>query len=195
MFSARAPRVCARYCFCPRLGPSSYPTAPPPSAGEAVDAFYIRGLREGQAARGHHVEAAVDPFALVGREVPPPGALVPHRGVDPGGEDDVIAEVVTVGDVLEVGEDLGLGRVLLGPLPLLLQLRVEAVRVVRSRDVATGARVTVPVPGATDAVRRLEDLRPEAEPAQPVKQIEACEACAYDHRVEVVAPVPFHAVG
>ena len=90
---------------------------------------------------------------------PPPGGLVEGRRRHARRELDVAPQVEAVGDVVDVGEDLRLGGVPLAPLPLLLQLVRERVRVVHALDVAARARVAVPVPGAADAVARLEDAR------------------------------------
>ena len=87
----------------------------------------------------------------LGVDDPGVGGLVEGHGGDAGPEADVAAQVVAVGDVVEVALDLGLGGEVLGPLPLLLELGVEAERVLEARDVAAGARVAVPVPGAADA--------------------------------------------
>ena len=93
------------------------------------------------------------------------------------------AQVEPVGDVVRVLEDLGLRRVALGPLPLLLELVGELVRVLHALDVAARARIAVPVPGAAHAAARLEHARREPEPAQPVQHVHAGEARADDHDV------------
>jgi hypothetical protein len=64
--------------------------------------------------------------------------VVRRRG-DAGPERDVATQVVAVADVLAVAEDLRLGRVLLRPLPFLLEGGVERVRVEVALDVATRA--------------------------------------------------------
>ena len=49
----------------------------------------------------------------------------------------------------------------------------ERVRVVHALDVAAGAGVAVPVPGAADAAARLVDPRRQAEAAQAVEHVQA----------------------
>src|SRR5262249_37399531 len=112
-------------------------------------------------------------------------SVVPRGGFDAGRETDVAPEVVLVGDVAQIAENLGLRRVPLRPLPLGLELGIEAVRVVDALDVATGARIAVPVPGAADVVAALDHRGSEPEAAQPVEHVEPCEAGAYHHDVEV----------
>ena len=111
--------------------------------------------------------------------------LVERRGRHAGRELDVAAQVEAVGDVVDVAQDLGLRGVALGPLPLLLQLVGERVGVVHALDVAARARIAVPVPGAADAVARLEDARRQPEPAQAVEHVEPGEPRADDDRVDV----------
>jgi hypothetical protein len=123
--------------------------------------------------------------AAIRPDLPAVPRLVEDGGGHPRLELDIPAQVETVRHVVDIGEDLRLGGVALGPLPLLLQIVRERVGVVHALDVAAGARVAVPVPGAADSLARLEDARREAEPAQPVQRIESREAGADDHRVQL----------
>ncbi len=154
-------------------------------AREAIGALDVRCLRQREAAGGHDVEPAADLVAGIRAHAPERRGVVPSGGRDPRGEPNVAAEIVLVGDVAEVAEDLGLRRVSLRPLPLALQLRVEAVGVVDALDVAAGARVAVPVPGAADVVGALDHRRREPEAAQAVEQIQAGEACTHHDDVDV----------
>ena len=109
---------------------------------------------------------------------------------DPGGELDVAPQVEPVGDVVGVAEDLRLGGVLLGPLPLLLEVLVEAVGVLHALDVAAGARVAVPVPGAADAVAGLEHLHGEALRPGLVEHVEAREPGSDHDDVDLALRLP-----
>src|SRR4029077_11883 len=115
------------------------------------------------------------------------GRVVPRGRFDPCRETDVAAEVVLVGDVAQIAEDLGLRRVSFRPLPLGLELRIEAVRVVDALDVAPGARVAVPVPRAAHVVAALDDGGCEPETPQPVEHVEASEPGT--HHDDVGLPV------
>ena len=86
--------------------------------------------------------------------------------------------------MLDVAQDLRLGGVALGPAPLLLELVGEGVGVVQALDVAAGARVAVPEPGAADAAAGLEDARRQPQAAQAVEHVQAGEAGADDDNVE-----------
>ena len=95
-----------------------------------------------------------------------------------------------VGDVTEVAEDLGLRRVALRPLPLGLELGIEAVRVVDALDVAARTRVAVPVPGAADVVGALDHLRREPEASQAVEHVQPGEPGTHHDDVDVRCRVP-----
>ncbi len=107
------------------------------------------------------------------RTVHRPVASSQRGRLDAGVELDVATQVEAVGDVVGVLQDLGLGRVALGPVPLLLELVGELVRVLHALDVAARAGVAVPVPGAADAAARLEHPRRHAEPAHTVEHVHA----------------------
>ena len=68
------------------------------------------------------------------------GVVVPLGRVDPGGEPDVATQVVLVGDVLGVAQDLGLGGVLLRPLPLLSGARGRSCTSSRRSGCRSGRR-------------------------------------------------------
>ena len=82
--------------------------------------------------------------------------LIEVRRLHPGLELDVATQVEAIRHVVGVAKDLRLTSVALAPLPLLLQLLVEAIRVLHALDVAAGPGVAVPVPGAADPGSRLE---------------------------------------
>src|SRR5262249_6827365 len=81
--------------------------------------------------------------------------------------------VVAVRYEAQIAPDLGLGGVLLRPLPGGLQLRIEGVAVVGGLDIAARAGIAVPVPGAADIVGRFQAHRREARTAQAMEKIEA----------------------
>jgi hypothetical protein len=80
---------------------------------------------------------------------------------------------VLVGDVSQVAEDFRLRGIALRPLPLGLELGIEAIGVVQTFDVAAGAGVAVPVPGAADTVTGFDDLGGEPGATEAKKLIEA----------------------
>ena len=104
---------------------------------------------------------------------------------DPGAELDVATEVVLVGDVVQVPQDLGLGGVLLRPLPVARPVRIEAEHVVDAGDVDAGAGVAVPVPGAADVVAGLEDAHRMTREPKTVRGVQTGEAGAHNHNIRV----------
>ena len=111
-------------------------------------------------------------------------ALVEGRRGDAGVEQDVPAQVETVGDVVGVAQDLRLRRVFLRPVPLLVELFGERERILHALDVATRAGIAVPVPGAADTPAGLIDPRGEAEPAKAVQHVHSGKAGADDDGIE-----------
>src|SRR5207302_10018390 len=107
-----------------------------PAAFEGIQAFEIRSVGGRQAADGHDAVAGGIPLAVVGLDVPTVGGFVVVGVRDASVELDVAAQVETVGDVVEVAQDFGLGRVALGPFPLLPELRRAGVGAVEALDVA-----------------------------------------------------------
>ena len=111
-------------------------------------------------------------------------ALVEGSRRDAGVERDVPAQVETVGDMVGVGEYLGLRRVFLRPVPLLVEFFREREGILHALDVAARAGIAVPVPGAADAAAGFIDPRGKAESAQAVQHVHAGETRADDDGVE-----------
>src|SRR6476660_2943514 len=86
--------------------------------------------------------------------------------------------------MVDVFQDLGLRAVALGPMPFLLQLIGEGIRVLHALHIAAAPGVAVPVPGDADAAGGLERAHSEAELAQTVDRVETADSCADDNRVE-----------
>src|SRR5262249_22747713 len=121
--------------------------------------------------------------AVVREDRPALARLVPCCLDHSRAEPDVTAQVEAIGDVLEIREDLRLGRVALGPGPLLLQLVRPRVGVGHALDVAARPGVPFPDPGSADAGGLVDDEDGQAERAQAMEQVEAGDACADDDGV------------
>ena len=86
--------------------------------------------------------------------------------------------------MVDVTQDLRLRAVALGPMPFLLQLVGERIRVLHALDIAAAPRVAVPVPGAADPVAGLEGTHFEAEFTQAMDGVETAGSCADDDRIK-----------
>ncbi len=142
-----------------------------------------------QATHRHQAEARLDPITptsvhFLGLDDPARALLVEGRRRHARGEPDVAAQVEAVGDVVGVGQDLGLRRVLLGPGPFLVELGREGIGILQALHVAARAGIAVPVPGAADPVARLEGDGAEPHLAQAVQGIEPAETGADDDGVD-----------
>ena len=94
---------------------------------ERLDTVELGRLGHRQVARpGDHVPGG-DGVAELGADPPEAGVVVPHHRVHPGVEQDVLAQVEPVGNVVQVAQDLGLAGEALAPLPVLLQFLGERV--------------------------------------------------------------------
>ena len=159
-------------------------------ARETLHAVDVELLRNREAARGQHEVTARDVVADIGADAIAGKLGVPAGVRDSGAESDVAPQVVLVGDVVQVTKDLGLGGVLLRPLPVARPVGVEAEHVVEAWDVDAGTRIAIPVPRAADVVSRLEDPHGQTGHAKAVRRVQARESRAYDHDIDVDIPHP-----
>ena len=152
--------------------------------GEVLHARDGGQLHEVEDPDGQHVPAAADLVAAVGADPPPGRVLVPLGAGHPGVEQGVGHEVEPVGDRLEVAPDLLAERVALGgDVVELLEHRDVDVRL----DVAHHARVAVPVPGAPDAARLVDDADPlDAGLAEVGAGEDPGDPPAHDHDIDLV---------
>ena len=155
------------------------------AAAVVAHALELGGVGRREAAGRHHDESRCDLLARVGGDPPRRGRLVEVGTDHPGLERDVPAQVEPVGDVPGVLQDLGLRRVPLGPLPLLLEIVVEPVRVLHALGVTARARVPVPVPRAPDVVPCLEHPSPQPQPPSPVQHVHPAEPGPHDHYINI----------
>jgi hypothetical protein len=99
---------------------------------------------------------------------------------------EVPAKVESVCRMIEVRKDLRLRRVPLGPNPVLLQLFGERIGIIDAFDIATGARVLVPVPGTADIGATVETAYPETLlVAKAMYRVQAGESGSYDNHIEI----------
>ena len=157
-------------------------------AGEGRQAPEVGCHRIGQRTGRHQREPRREYPPVVGGDGPPRPRLVEHRRDDAGVERDVAAQVELVGDPIQIAQDLGLGGVLLRPVPLLLELLGKRVAVVDALDVTACPRIPVVVPGAADFGSGLEHPHREPLTAQLVQGIQPGEPRAHDHRVQSSQP-------
>jgi len=86
--------------------------------------------------------------------------------------------------MVDVTQDLRLRAVALGPLPFLLQVVREGIRVLHAFDIAATPRVAVPVPGAANSATGLEATHSKAEFTQPINGVETAHSGADDDRIK-----------
>src|ERR1700731_2048291 len=109
---------------------------------------------------------------------------IENRLFYPRVELDVSPEVEAVSHVVDVAQDLRLRAVALGPMPFLLQLVRERIRVLHALDIAATPWVAVPVPSAADPVAGLEGTHFEAKFTQAMDGVETADSGADDDRIK-----------
>jgi hypothetical protein len=141
-------------------------------------------LGDREAPGGHQAPAGGDGLACVRRDRPGARDSVEMRAVHPRVQLDVRPQLVAVGHVVEIAQQLRLRGIPLRPAPFLLEVVVERVRVVHALDVAPGPRVPVVKPGPADPGPGLEqpDGVPRSEKA--VEHVETAEAGAHHDGVQ-----------
>ena len=118
---------------------------------EAVQTVEGRAVGDREAPGRHDAIGGGEARAVVGGDPPASCCLVEGRLGDGLPEPDVPAEIEPVRHMLQVAQDLRLGGEALAPPPLLLQCVGELVRILDTIEVAAGAGIAVPVPGAADS--------------------------------------------
>src|SRR3981189_2278187 len=155
-----------------------------PLALETLQTRQARRPRCRKIARGHDTKTRSRSGTFVSRYRPCVCLAVEDRPFDPGVELDIAPEVEAVSHMVDVTQDLRLRSVALGPMPFLLQLVREGIRVLHAFDVAATPRGTVPVPGAANAATGLEATHFEAEFTQAIDRVETADSGADDDRIK-----------
>src|SRR5580692_1404038 len=154
-----------------------------PLSLEALQARKARRPRCREIARRHDAEACRGGVTFASPDGPCACLAVEARLSDPGVELDVAPEVEAVGHMVDVTQDLRLRAVALGPMPFLLQVVREGIRVLHAFDVAATPWVAVPVPGAANPAAGLEGTHFEAEFTQAIDRVETADSGADDERI------------
>src|SRR5271166_4383843 len=155
-----------------------------PLSLEALQTREARRPRCRKIARRHDTEARDRGVPFVGPDGPCVCLAVEDRLFDPGVELNVAPEVEAVSHMVDVTQDLRLRAVALGPVPFLLQLVREGIRVFHAFDVAATPRVAVPIPGAANSTTSLEATHVEAEFSEAKDCIETAHTGADDDHIK-----------
>ena len=86
--------------------------------------------------------------------------------------------------MVEIGQDIGLGREFFGPVPFLLQILVERIGILHAFDIAARTGIAVPVPGPAHIVAAFEHSRGKTKLAQAFEEIQPGKAGADDNGVD-----------
>src|ERR1700720_557041 len=147
-----------------------------PLSLEALQTREARLPRCRKIACRHNAEARGRGVTCVGLYRPCVCLAVEDRFFDPSVELDFPPEVEAVSHMVDVTQDLRLRAVALGPMPFLLQLVREGIRVLHAFDVAATPWVAVPIPGAANPASGLEGTHFEAEFTQAIDRVETADS-------------------
>src|ERR1700737_4664364 len=155
-----------------------------PLSLEALQTREARRPRCREIACRHDAEARGRGITFVSPDGPCICLAVEDRLFDPGVELDVAPKVEGVSHMVDVTQDLRLRAVALGPLPFLLQVVREGIRVLHAFDIAATPRVAVPVPGAANSATGLEATHSKAEFTQAIDRVETADSGADNDRIK-----------
>ena len=124
--------------------------------------------------------------------------FIPARRLHARLELDIAAQIVFIGDQVQIAFGFRLRREMLGPMPFLQQILVEGIAIRIAFRIEAAARIAVPIPGAANTRACFKHARLHAQLAQPDQLIEPGHAGTDDNGIIIeplVAarrPVRFH---
>ena len=145
---------------------------------ERRDVFDLRLLCGRECTNRHDKKLGRPSVSMIGVDRPFTRRLVPPGRRHASVKANIAPEVEAIGDVIDVGEDLGLRGVLLAPVPLLFEVSVEGIGVVERSDIASGPWVPVPPPRPANVIGGLNPNGAQPQCSQAVVHIEARESSA-----------------
>src|SRR5713101_2014973 len=145
---------------------------------EPLQTGVVRRPRRRKITRRHDAKARNRGITFIGLHRPGARLTIEVRLLDPSVELDVPPEVEAVGHMVDVTQDLRLRAVAFRPMPFLLQLVGEGIRILHAFDVAATPWIAVPVPGTANAGAGFEGVHSDAEFTQPINRVETADSSA-----------------
>ena len=142
-------------------------------------------MRCGQSTSRHDAETRSKGFAGLGIDNPRVGCLVERHRANTGFKPNVGTKVVAISNVIEIALNFRLSREVFAPFPFLFKFRVEAERVLKTRNVTTRTGVAIPEPRAAYARCSLEHDHSESALAQHFQRVETGHARPHHDDVSV----------
>ena len=133
-------------------------------SGKIMDTWVVGDVGDKECTDCADEELRGRSVATTGLDRPLLRCFVPMRIRHPSFELNVLFEIVAIGEVFEVGENVGLCRLRLGPLPLVHEFFGKRVRVERAaRRIHPRAGVAVVPPGTAYSARAVEGANIESQ--------------------------------
>ena len=127
----------------------------------------------------------MDGAAILGGQVPIAVTAI-YRLFHAPVKADIAAQIMAVSNVVGIGQDFRLPRKPLRPRPFLLQFTVKLIGILQTFNVAAGARIAVPIPGAANPVTGFNSRRRQAHLAQAIEQIHASKAGPNNNHIDTI---------
>ncbi len=153
---------------------------------EVANTRNIGQARHRQGAGGHDAERRGKLTTVLSAQEPELASFIKDRRGHPGVQPQIAPEVKTVGHMLDVAQDFRLRSVTLAPPPLLLQLLVKGIGVLKALHIAACAGIAVPVPDTPYIGCRVDDGHLAPHPAQGMQGMQPCEAGTDDQHIKAL---------
>jgi len=147
-----------------------------PAAAESLSAGNVGDVGDIEHAHRGDDDVELSRDTVLGLELPAALGVRPPQGRDAGARDEVAAEVIVGGDLLQVGEDLRLVGEGLAP----SRVQRERIGVEVRWHIACGAGIGVVAPGAAKPLTAVEDREVVSAIGELNPHSDAARACADD---------------
>ena len=148
----------------------------------------LRHSRCGKCANRRDQEARFMVAAIFQCHGPAARRLIPARRLHARLELDIAAQIIFIGDQVQIAFGFRLRREMFGPMPFLQQILVEGIAVGIAFRIKAAAGIAVPIPGATHPCSGFKHARLHAQLAQPDQLIQPGHARTNDNGI-VIKPL------
>ena len=110
--------------------------------------------------------------------------FIKHCSLNSSTQIDIVMEVKFICNMIGILQNLWLRRIFLGPFPLLLQFFTKRIGILHTFNVTASARITIPIPRATNAAPSLINPYSKPQTAQSMEHIKAAKTSSNDDSIK-----------
>ena len=155
---------------------------------EIRNTWKLRHGRRGKCANRRDQKARFMVAAIFQCNGPTARLFIPACCLHAGGELDIAAQIIFVGDQVQIAFGFRLRREMFGPMPFLKQFLIEGIAIGIAFRIEAAARIAVPIPGTTHPRAGFKHARLHAQLAQPDQLIKPGHAGTDDNGI-VIQPL------